>query len=121
MKTALIVEDYKSLNEIYKIALERAGLKVTAVEEAEDALKHIQKNPYDVLLLDLMLQDMSGLELLRRIDAPTNYPNMKIFAISNLTNAEIKLEVMRLGATKYIVKAEHAPKDIIDIINQHVT
>ncbi len=116
MTRALVVEDYKSLSEIYKTAFTHHSIHADTVSRAEDALQSLANKHYDVLLLDLLLQEMSGLELLKKIEAPKNYPNLKIYIASNVTNPELAKEAMELGASKYFIKAEHTPKEIIETI-----
>lgn len=116
MKRVLVVEDYQSLSEVYKTAFTFAKAHADAVNRAEDALEMLKKHSYDVMLLDLLLQEMSGLEFLTEHQIAKNYPNMKIYVVSNLTNADLMKEVMQMGARKYFVKAEHTPKEIVDSI-----
>lgn len=119
MKRALVVEDYKSLSEIYKTTFTYFSYSPDTASTAEEALKKLQKNKYDVLLLDLLLQEMSGIELLRQIDSRKNYPSMKIYIVTNMTNQELMNEAMSLGASRYFIKASHTPKEIIEtIINE---
>lgn len=119
MKKALIVEDYSSLSEVYKTAFTYAGVHAESVSKAEDAIAMLKKHSYDILLVDLLLQEMTGLELLTHLNAPKNYPKMKVFVVTNLTNPSLAEEVVRLGAIKYFVKAEHTPKEIVDSILEH--
>lgn len=116
MKKALVIEDYSSLSELYKTAFSRANIQVDAVARAEDGLEKLKSNSYDVLLVDLLLQEMSGLEFLKALEGPKKYPAMKIYVVTNLTNPELATEVIKLGAKKYFVKAEHTPKEVVENI-----
>lgn len=118
MKRVLVVEDYPSLQYIYKVALESAGYEVDTASDGGEAIDMVKKNKYDAILLDLLLQRVSGLEFLRNLNAPLNFPELKILVISNLSHPEVAKEAQRLGVSKFFVKSEHLPKEIVKHVSE---
>ena|SRR5687768_10877476 len=120
MKKVLVVEDYPSLQQIYKISLTSAGYSVDTASDGDEAISLLKKNKYDCLLLDLLLQRVSGLEVLRGIDAPQNYPQMKIIVFSNLSSPDVAAEAKKLGVSHYFIKSDYTPKEIVNVIDHEV-
>lgn len=117
MANILIIEDDQVLNKAYKLILERAGHDVdTAANGAEGLDKADAKEP-DIILLDLLMPTMGGLEFLKEYKAPQNHPKVKIIILSNIGNEKEAEKGMALGAYKYIVKAHASPHDLSLLVN----
>ena len=98
----LLVEDTPSLSTVYKSALERAGLAVRPVFCARDGLAAFRKRPSRVVLLDLMLPDGNGLDVLREMR--TQNPQTRIVVITANGSINRAVEAMRSGAFDFLVK-----------------
>ncbi len=98
----LLVEDTPSLSMVYQSALERAGLSVTPVFCARDALAEFQKHACRVVLLDLMLPDGNGLDVLREMRRRS--PETRIVVITANGSINRAVEAMRSGAFDFLVK-----------------
>jgi DNA-binding NtrC family response regulator len=98
----LLVEDTPSLSMVYQSALERARLSVTPVFCARDALAAFRKHPSRVVLLDLMLPDGNGLDVLREMR--TQNPQTRILVITANGSINRAVEAMRSGAFDFLVK-----------------
>lgn len=100
----LVVEDDEDIQELISYNLEREGFTVKAVESGEAAVDYIAKRPVDLVVLDLMLPEMDGLEVCRRIrsDAASNkIPVIMVTAKAEETEVVVGLE---LGADDYLCK-----------------
>lgn len=120
MVKILIVEDDPVLNQGYEIILRKEGYDVTVAENGVDGLTLLQRDVPDLLLLDLMLPAMSGLELLEKINKKKNYTNLKVLVFSNMSDPEGTKVAMDLGADRFINKFEFTPKAMVQIVKELV-
>ena len=118
MKKILIAEDDFYILDIYKSAFSTAGYDVDTAENGEKVLKKLKSNTFDVLLLDIMLPKVSGIEIInwcRTEDSPAK--NILIYAITNLDESVFIKKVMDQGANGYFVKAQMTPQSLVEKID----
>lgn len=115
MKKILVVEDHVGIREAYELLFVKEGYTVDAVEDGEQALEKVSENEYDLILLDMMLPKVSGIEFLRQFN-PAEH-NTKVVVFSNLENDGVTKEAMSLGVVKYIRKATVPPKEMAEIVS----
>lgn len=116
MAKVLLIEDYPSLQKIYKEALEQDGHTVSIADNTADGLKIALSKETDIILLDLLLQQSHGLDFLVGY-GPKKHPHTRIIIISNLFTTELLNQAMELGATHYLVKSEVAPAQLVKIVH----
>lgn len=104
MKTSriLVVDDEDSLRRIMQVQLERRGFEVVLARDGEDALSCLAKSPFNLVLTDLRMPRMSGLELLKRIRE--SYPEIEAIVITAIATIENAVEAMQAGAYHYVTK-----------------
>ncbi|QEM68188.1 sigma-54-dependent Fis family transcriptional regulator [Geobacter sp. FeAm09] len=103
MKTRiLIVDDELSMREFLAILLEREGYGVVVASNAEEALRQIDGSLFDLVISDVQMPGLSGIELLARIKQTT--PDTAVLMVTAFTAAEQAVEAMKLGAYDYISK-----------------
>ncbi len=117
MADILIVEDNDMLNKAYRIILEKNGHKVEATTNGQEALDAVKRFKPKVILLDLLMPKMGGIEFLRKYDAIKLNKNVKVVVLTNLGKEESIQEAMDLGAYKYIIKAHSSPGDLANLVN----
>ena len=101
MKNILIIEDERTVAELERDYLEINSLKVSIEETGDGGLKRILKNDIDLVILDLMLPDMDGFEVCRKIRRRTDIP---ILIVSAKKSDIDKIRGLGIGADDYIVK-----------------
>jgi DNA-binding NtrC family response regulator len=101
----LVVEDDDSLRRVTQIHLEKFGFATTTTEDAEQALRHLEQTPFDVLLTDLHLPGMSGLDLLKKVKV--EYPETIVILVTAFGTVSSAVEAMKSGAHDYITKPLH--------------
>jgi len=100
--SALLVEDSMSLGALYTEYLRAEGINVTHVHYGEDALRELVKWQPDLLILDIKLPDISGLDILKQVYG--KYPNISTIMITAHGSIDIAIDAMRSGAFDFLVK-----------------
>ena len=109
MKTILIVDDEPRIAEIARDYLQNAGFSVTTAANGVDALKTIQRSPPDLIVLDLALPGMDGLDVARAVRRDSNVP---IIMLTARVEESDKLVGLELGADDYITKP-FSPRELV--------
>lgn len=117
MTNVLVVEDYPSIQKIYQIALTREGYNVTVAADGKEALELVATHSPDLILLDLLMPRVGGLEFLRRYNL-ADHPHTKVIVFSNLASPELSEEAKALGASLYLAKSRYTPKELIHEIEK---
>lgn len=102
----LVVDDDESLRRVTQVQLEQEGYVVSTAPNGKEALALLEKSPQDLVISDLKMPGMSGLDLLRRIR--TDYPEIIVLMMTAYGSVETAVEAMKLGAYDYITKPVNA-------------
>lgn len=117
MADILIVEDNDMLNRAYKTVLEKNGHNVQSATNGEEALTAIEEFKPKVILLDLLMPKMGGIDFLKAFKDHKANKDVKVVVLTNLGKEETVKEAMDLGAYKYIIKAHSSPADLAALVN----
>jgi CheY-like chemotaxis protein len=118
--SVLVVEDEPTLNAAYIRILESGKIQAQASFNGEEALAKLEEMDPDIILLDLKMPKMSGLEFLATFSKMKPQRKAKVIIFSNYDKqAEIK-EAFALGASKYMLKAWASPKELLRVIEEVV-
>jgi len=98
----LVVDDELSMREYLEILLEKEGYPVFSAENGKKALSMLEKTPYDLILLDIRLGDLSGIDVLKA--AKEKNPETVVIMISAYASTETAVEAMNAGAYDYVPK-----------------
>jgi DNA-binding response OmpR family regulator len=112
----LLVEDEPTLAEMYRIKLVAEGHRVEIAPDALNGLRAIHERPPQLLLLDIRLPGMSGLELLDRIRADAQYSDLPVIILSNFGEPDVIDTGMRLGALSHLIKSQTTPASLAEVI-----
>ena len=115
-KKIVIVEDNQSLAEIYKTRLELLGYTCFIAYNGIIGLYFIQKEQPDLVLLDLMVPDIAGDQILQHMRVSTWGKHIPVYVISNLNETDAPAGLRQLGISGYSVKANLADDDIDKIV-----
>jgi CheY-like chemotaxis protein len=116
----LIIEDEIILQDVYKLVLNSQDFQVYTANNGAEGLIMLKKHKPDVILLDIFMPVMGGVEFLETVDLK-DYPKLKIIVYTNLTDSDTEEKVLRLGASKYVLKSSMKPQDLIDMITECLT
>ncbi|MDO6611629.1 sigma-54 dependent transcriptional regulator [Shewanella sp. 1_MG-2023] len=100
--SAILVEDSMSLGALYSEYLCAEGAEVTHVNFGEDALKELARKQPDLLVLDIKLPDMSGMDILTKVQK--EYPNITVIMITAHGTIDLAVDAMRAGAFDFLIK-----------------
>jgi CheY-like chemotaxis protein len=117
MKTILLVEDDPFLVDLYNTKLKEVGYEVVIAVSGRECLAKLKEKKPDLLLLDIVLPDLDGWNVLREIKKE-NLADLKVIILSNLSE-KIDIEQAReLGVTKYLIKAHFTPTEVVEEIKK---
>lgn len=110
----LLIEDEDSIRELYVRQLTKAGFLVTAAATGEEGLENLKKDQFDILLLDIMLPGINGLQVLREFKTLFPTTLTKVVMLTNLGQDSVIKEGFELGANAYLIKASFTPDQVIN-------
>ncbi len=116
MERILIVEDERSIRQLVRFTLERAGFRVVEAEDAATAEVAIADHGADLVLLDWMLPDQSGIDLARRLKADELTWSIPIIMLTARSEEEDKIKGLNIGADDYVTKP-FSPRELVARIN----
>ena len=118
-RKVLCVEDEHFIGELYTRALTRGGYDITVIADGVESLKEAQTDKYDIILLDLMVPNLTGIEILRILKNPKLTPHLKakIIITTNLEQREDVRSDIEKQADAYVVKAELTPSELVEFLD----
>ncbi len=120
MAKILLVEDDSFIADIYKKKFESSGFEVLNITNGRAVLKAVDDQHFDIILLDLVIPEMSGLEVLRELRGPRYPTGLPIVIFSNLSNPEDRELAVQLGANGFIPKTDFSPSQVVDEVNRYL-
>lgn len=116
MPTVLIVEDDTALQGAYATVLQKEGYRALTADDGAEGLLLAQQEYPEVILLDMLMPNMNGIEFLEAYDLKQTHPNTQVVVFSNMSVPSEVKDAMSLGAAKYLTKSSFTPKEIAAII-----
>lgn len=98
----LVVDDEASMCQFMQIMLAKEGYEVSASQSGKEALARLQQKPYDLVIADLMMPEMSGLELLSQVKKID--PALNFIVITAFASVDSAIEALKSGASDYVIK-----------------
>ena len=108
----LIVEDERDIRDLVVLHLQRDGYQVSTAGSGEEALLHVKQSPPDLVLLDLMLPGMRGLEVCRRLRQEQGTATLPILMLTAKADEVDRVVGLEMGADDYVVKP-FSPKELV--------
>lgn len=118
-KKILCIEDEHFISELYARALTKAGYEVSVEVDGQRGLELAQTDKYDIILLDLMLPSITGVEILQILRDSTKTPTFhaKIVITTNLEQRDEVRSDIETKADGYLVKAEITPRELVEFLS----
>lgn len=116
----LLIEDDIFIKQMYSNKIEELGIDVISVSTNEEVKSSLSKNSLDLILLDLVLPNISGFDILKWLKKNNKYKNIPVIVLSNLSSQSDINKAFELGAIEYIVKSNYTPSEVIRTVQKHL-
>jgi len=116
MAKVAIIEDDLAIAQMYRLKFEAEGYKVEIAENGKLGLELCEQLKPDVVLLDLMMPEMNGDEMLDKMRKTDWGKDIKVIILTNVGEQEAPENLKKLGVEAYIVKAEMTPKQVAELV-----
>ncbi len=111
-----IIEDDQAISQMYRIKFESEGYSVETAENGKLGLALAETMKPDIILLDLMMPEMTGDEMLKKLRATTWGKTIKVVILTNMGEQEIPDDVKKLGVVAVILKADMTPRQVAELV-----
>lgn len=120
IKSILVVEDDRFIGEMYVRSLKREGYDVDWMVDGHDGLVAVVNKQYDLMLLDIMLPEMRGIDILTSLrgNGEDKIPNTKVIVLTNFDQDTESRQAMQHNVDAYLIKADITPHRLLEIIKQ---
>jgi CheY-like chemotaxis protein len=116
-----IVEDDQAISQMYRFKFEADGYEVNTAENGKLGLELIKSLKPDIILLDLMMPEMNGDEMLTKLRATPWGKKMKVVILTNMGEQEIPESVKALGVVAVILKADMTPRQVAQVVKKQLS
>ncbi len=120
-QTILIVEDDNILQEMYCEKFEMLDYCVMKANTGKEGMANLKKKIPDIILLDILMPDMNGLEMLKEMKKKREYRDIPVILLTNLGESKIDMDQelsFALGIKDYLIKTKHTPDDVAKRVKQ---
>lgn len=118
MTRIAVIEDEAVIAEMYEFKLKSAGFDARHAVTGPDGLKLLEEFQPELILLDLMMPGMTGQEVLAKIRTSEWGKDVKVIILTNLSTEEAPDELNSLDISRYVVKAQTTPQEILDMVQE---
>jgi CheY-like chemotaxis protein len=115
--SVLVVDDVATVRELHRSILERSGYRVRTAADGVDALMHLTKAAYDLVLADIEMPRMDGLELTRAIRAEPSLAAIPVIVLSSRSTAEDRARSLEAGADAHLIKSAFDKSTLLHVID----
>lgn len=120
MPKIAIVEDDQAISQMYRFKFEAEGFTVETAENGKLGLALIEQMKPDIVLLDLMMPEMTGDEMLTKMRKTTWGRDIKVVVLTNMGEQEIPATMKTLGVEAIILKANMTPRQVAELVQKHL-
>ncbi len=118
MKNVLLVDDEQEAVDVFQAALSDRGNNIFIAKNANEALALCSSQKFDVLIIDEMMPDMSGNELIKNLRGMEALKVVPIIVLTNYSDDNLVKEAMTAGANDYILKYQMVPEDLAEKVRK---
>ena len=116
MTKIAIIEDDQAISQMYRFKFEAEGYDVQTAENGKLGLELAESMVPDIILLDLMMPEMTGDQMLEKMRSTSWGKNIKVIILTNMGEQEIPQKVRDLGVSAVILKADMTPRQVADLV-----
>lgn len=115
-----IVEDDQAISQMYRMKFESEGFQVETADNGKLGLELAEKMKPDIILLDLMMPEMNGDEMLTKLRATDWGKNIKVVILTNMGEQEVPETIKTMGVSAFILKADMTPRQVAEVVKQQL-
>ncbi len=116
-KKILIVEDDNFVAEVYSTKLLEMGHEVIIAQNGEEGLNALEENTPDLILLDIIMPVMGGIEMLEELKKNEEWKKIPVILLTNVGEKDSIQKVQTLGVQDYLIKSHFTPAEVIEKID----
>jgi DNA-binding response OmpR family regulator len=120
MTKIAIIEDDQAISQMYRFKFEAEGFEVETAENGKLGLELSKKMKPDIVLLDLMMPEMTGDEMLAKLRATPWGKHVKVVVLTNMGEQEIPEKIRQLGVDAVILKADMTPRQVAELVKKQL-
>ncbi len=120
MPKIAIIEDDRAISQMYRIKFEAEGFSVETAENGKLGLALVEEMKPDIILLDLMMPEMGGAEMLKLLRETPWGKNVKVIVLTNMGEQEIPQEMESLDVSSFILKADMTPRQVAELVKSQL-
>lgn len=120
MPSIAIIEDDQAISQMYRIKFEAEGFEVETAENGTLGLELLEKMRPQIVLLDLMMPEMNGDEMLIKLRATDWGKDIPVIILTNMGEQEAPEAIKQLGVKRFIVKAEMTPRQVAEMVKNEL-
>ncbi|HXE10152.1 MAG TPA: response regulator [Verrucomicrobiae bacterium] len=121
MTKIAIVEDDQAISQMYRFKFEAEGYDVETAENGRLGLELAEKMKPDIILLDLMMPEMTGDEMLEKLRGESWGQKVKVIILTNVGEQEIPPKIKELGVSGVILKANMTPRQVAELVKKQLS
>jgi CheY-like chemotaxis protein len=118
MAKILIVEDDPLMSRMYQKIFTFEGYEVEMAQDGEDGLEKVRSTKPTLVLMDIMMPKMNGLQALEKLKADPETKAIPVIMLTNLAGQQDAETALSKGAIKYIIKSEFEPKQVVNMVKE---
>jgi DNA-binding response OmpR family regulator len=119
VKRVLVIEDDRFISEVYIAKLLKDGFETILASDGENALKKAEEDKPDLILLDIFMPKISGIDVLRILKEKDATRDIPVIMLTNSTEEEHVGNAMEMGAKDYLIKSNYTPEEIVQKVARH--
>ena len=120
MTKIAIIEDDLAISQMYRVKFEAEGYTVETAENGKIGLELIKDMQPDIVLLDLMMPEMDGEEMLRALRSTDWGKDVKVIILTNMGESEAPQSVKEMDVEAFILKANMTPRQVAELVKEHL-
>jgi len=115
-----IIEDDQAISQMYRLKFDAEGYEVETAANGKLGLELTESMRPDIILLDLMMPEMNGDEMLEKLRATPWGKDIKVIILTNVGEQEAPESIKHLGVRRFIVKAEMTPRQVAEMVKNEL-
>ncbi|MBI5906539.1 response regulator [Candidatus Saccharibacteria bacterium] len=116
MAKIAVIEDDQPIREMYELKLKKSGFDVQVASDGEEGLRLVEQFRPELILLDLRMPIMDGVEMLKRLREKDWGGKILVIILTNISQEGVPMELRLLDVKRYLVKAHYTPQQVLSIV-----